>query len=257
MKFRINNFRFQPHPEPVFILGNEKSGTTIIAASLAKASNNQVTLDIPGTWDPIQTQLERGEISMRSVINNNRFAFSKKIIKEPVLTFNYYRLKAIYPKSKYVLIVRDPRDNIQSILNRLNLPGNLTQLEEERIKELGLLWKTWNTVIYNQWLGIMQTHYIASMAARWNHILNFYFDNEEDIILIRYEDFLEDKVGTINQLLRKLEFSAINDISRFVDIQFQSKGDKTIKREVFFQKENLAKINSICQNNMIRIGYEE
>ena len=77
---------YHPHPHPIFILGNEKSGTTIIAASLAKATQQTVTLDIEGLWDPVQTQLFTREIELSKVIARNARAFSNQIIKEPVLT---------------------------------------------------------------------------------------------------------------------------------------------------------------------------
>ncbi len=252
----MREFLSFPHPRPLFVLGNEKSGTTVIAASLAKATGQKVTLDIKGVWDPVQTQLYRGEKTIEQVIKANKYAFSKKIIKEPVLTFEYKKLKKIYPDSDFVLIVRDPRDNIRSILNRLGLPGDLESLTLEHREAMGPLWTTWNTVLDTSWLGIKEEHYIAAMAKRWNFIIDLYTNNQEAIILFLYEDFMADKVGSIRKLARQLNLKLKHDIENFVDIQFQSKGNRTISPETFFGNKNLNLINSLCGERMKKLGYE-
>ncbi len=250
------NIFYRPHPHPIFIVGNEKSGTTIIAASLAKATQQTVTLDIEGLWDPVQTKLFRGEIALSKVIARNAKAFSRQIIKEPVLTFEIEQLKHLYPNAKYVLIVRDPRDNIRSILNRLDLPGNLAQLSPHHIRQLGELWVTWNTVLDNSWLGLKTESYIASMASRWSYIMNLYLHQPEKVAVVKYEDFLADKIGTIHELATQLDLAVKEDISTFVHRQFQPKGNREIGREEFFGKDNLAIINESCSKEMTMLGYK-
>ena len=50
--------------------------------------------------------------------------------------------------------------------------------------------------------------------------------NKENIILVKYEDFLLDKTGIIKQLSDKLNLTQQMDISHLIDNQFQPKGKK-------------------------------
>ncbi|RME38856.1 MAG: hypothetical protein D6788_06610, partial [Planctomycetota bacterium] len=114
----------RPHPAPVIVLGNQKSGTTVIAALLAESAGCAVTLDIFFRFRrPVLARLLTGRDSLDRFIRRHPYWFSHPIIKEPSLTFFHDDLRRLFPSARFVFIVRDPRDNIRSILNRLRLPG--------------------------------------------------------------------------------------------------------------------------------------
>jgi hypothetical protein len=235
------------NPNPVFILGNEKSGTSVMAFLIAELSGSSVTIDIHGTWNPVQTQLKRGEVTLEQVIARNKYDFSKDIIKEPVLTFEYENLKRLFPGAKFLLILREPKSNLRSILNRLKIDGRKEQLETDDLchlsqKEL----VAWNPVLFNDWLGYEYENYIESLALRWNFCAAL--GSEKDINVVRYEDFLDNKEETIKHCASVLGLRHQKSIAHLVDIQHQFKGDNSHTYLEFFGDKNLKRIENTCND---------
>ena len=44
--YSINSFRKEPYTKPIFILGNQKSGTSVIGALLGKLTNKPTAIDL-------------------------------------------------------------------------------------------------------------------------------------------------------------------------------------------------------------------
>ncbi|HAI13283.1 MAG TPA: sulfotransferase family protein [Phycisphaerales bacterium] len=241
---------------PIFVLGNQKSGTTIIAALLGKASNREVTLDLnyfndnhPEDYYSVYTRTT----SFRKFLEVNRIEFSNPIIKEPNLTHFYTELTKFFPLGKFLMIIRDPRDNIRSILNRFKIPGNLPELTDEHRKELI---GPWPMVFDGSWCGLMGNNYIEMLAHRWVLFVQTYMAHQQEMLLCRYEDFLADKTGEIHQICQYLGMTVTHDIHNEVDVQYQSKGNRKVDWLEFFGKSNLERINTICQPAMDLMGYQ-
>ncbi|UOQ45696.1 sulfotransferase [Halobacillus salinarum] len=245
------------HEHPIFVIGNQKSGTSAIGALLADISGKSVAIDLPGILEPNQLKIHNKEISFPEFIERNKYDFSKEVIKEPSLTFLYEEVHDYFPESQFVFIVRDPRDNIRSILNRVNIMGNLETIDDpDSRRKLAKAPKDWERVIDSRWLGMEGDNYIEWMAHRWNYAIDIYKKHEEQMLLIRYEDFVKDKEAQIASLARKLGLEAINDISSKVDIQYQPAGNKKVNKLEFFGEENLKKIETICGPKMEEFGYQ-
>lgn len=243
------------HSSPIFILGNQKSGTSAIAALLGELTGLPTTIDLTMEYlskKPSYIKVKNKEMSFEKFVNRNKFDFSKKIIKEPNLTLFYKELSSFFPESRFVFIVRDPRDNIRSILNRLQLPGHLFSLNSNQTKTLP---KGWETVIDGRWLKLTGENYIEMLAFRWNLMAETYIRNQEHMILIRYEDFIKDKARHISTLAKLLGLPNRYDITDKVDIQYQPKGKGNHDWHSFFGPQNLQRINSICAPNMIFFNY--
>ncbi|HEX7065258.1 MAG TPA: sulfotransferase [Bacillales bacterium] len=243
------------YPNPIIVLGNQKSGTSAIAALLAELTGLSVTIDLLEIREPVQGKLHRGELSFSEFVNRNKYDFSKEIIKEPSLTFLVEDLDRYFPETKKVFIIRDPRDNIRSILNRVKIPGDLKQLGHEEEKQLKRAPLDWKRVIDSRWLGIEGENYIEWMAERWNLAVDIYKKHEEEMILVRYEDFVKDKVAHIEQLAQTLGLPKINGIEDKVDIQYQPAGNQRVNKVDFFGEENLMKIENLCGTRMKEFGY--
>jgi len=249
---KIINCFYSLNSTKLVILGNQKSGTTAIASLLAEASNQSVLLDSKLLWEPNFSKLKKGELSLSKLINSNKSIFSKNIIKEPNLTFLYDQLKNVFPKDvKYLFIVRDPRSNIRSILDRINTRGDLKSLllneETYSSHELALFDKETMNYTYD--------HYIEQLAERWTQSVELYLANKSHFHLIRYEDFLIDKKESIISLCQKLDFSSKIDIASKIDIQYQPKGKSNMNWKDFFGTENLYKINRICSKCFSELDY--
>ncbi len=249
-KLMIANQRATINETPIIVLGNQKSGTSAIAHLLADATGLTKTVDIPPLWPPTLIDIMHGNLTFAETVRKNKYYFSTQLIKEPNLTFMADQVFAYFPKAKYIFIVRDPRDNIRSILNRRKLPGNLDAISDEIIPP------KWRGVIFDTdvWGGAGE-NYIGVLAHRWNKAVAEYLKYEQQIVLVRYEDFMADKVGSITDLAQTLSLKPLHDISDKVDIQYQRKGDHSVKWQDFFG-DNLPVIERICHDYMIRMGYE-
>lgn len=236
--------------EAIFVFGNQKSGTTVIAALLSDFGGLSSTLDIPTITIEEQELLHLRQLAFDDFLSKHKYEFSSDLIKEPCLTFLYKDLRKTFPFSKTVFIIRDPRDNIRSILNRLNVRGDLDIVEN--FNDLHIAWQR---VVDNRWMGLKYTHYIDSLAARWNYAAGIYMDYSNEIILVRYEDFLVNKAKFIENLAQQLDIPQANDISQKVDVQYQPKGNHNISWIDFFGEENLTRIEKICVERMTLFDY--
>lgn len=243
------------HEKPIFLLGNQKSGTSAIAGLLAELTGKTVAIDLPGILEPIQQRLHQGKLSFSDFVEANKYDFSRDIIKEPSLTFLVDQLQSRFPYAKYVFIIRDPRDNIRSILNRLNLPGHLEALGPAEYKILRKAPKDWERVVDSRWLGAEGKQYIEWMAGRWNLAAAVYESHEHEMLFIRYEDFLQDKYGELVRLAKKLGLEAKNDIRALLNKQYQPAGNRHIRWEQFFGRNNLQRIEAKCGERMKKYGY--
>lgn len=241
-----------PNPNPLFVLGNQKSGTTAIAALLAYATKHTVTLDIEDMEGYTNLALHQGQLTFEEFIQRNRYDFSKQIIKEPWLTFYFEELQKFFPKSRYIFIIRNPKDNIRSILNRLNIPGNLETIPEEQWQKIKTVWQL---ILKGEWMGIPGQNYIETLAYRWNRAVDVYLKNKHDMILIKYEDFLKDKENCIIELAHSLKLPVVQGITHLTEKQFQPAGDQTVPLKHFFGEKNLNRIEAICGERMKIFNY--
>ena len=240
--------------EPIFLLGNQKSGTTAICALLALRTGNTYSDYLRGFSQPILSAIQNKELSLEAAIRQRaKWEFSRKIIKECNLTLFYPQLKRLFPTSKKVFILRDPRDNIRSILNHLKLPANsdFNQLTNIPVK------KEWQYIADNRWLSISAPTPVLSLALRWNKFAEICRSNRNEFLLIRYEDFVQDKIGSINWLAQQLHLPFQKDINEFLDHDFQPRGNHNISQHDFFGVTHLAAINEICAEHMTYFGYSK
>jgi len=253
---KILSFLSTVNTNPLFILGNQKSGTTVIANLLSQATSKSLTNDFQSAiaHKTLQLELSFKLLSFPNFIHDYKYEFSKDIIKEPFLSYYIDELINEFPNARFILIVRDPYQNIRSILNRLKVPGNLQKINFSNFVELE---KTlpWKLALQSKMLGINSINYIEAMAHRWNYLINLYEKNKEKIILVKYEDFVKDKKGFIDNLTHKLGFDIKQDISNYVNVQYQPKGNSKVDLDKFFGSKNSDLISKVCKNNMNKLGY--
>jgi hypothetical protein len=219
----IWSFFSKKNPKPLFILGNPKSGTTIIANLLSKATKQTLTSDIKSVIKYAPLKLDFNLLSFDEFIKQHKYEFSKEIIKEPFLSFYTEELIKSFPDAKFIWIVRDPYQNIRSILNRLKIPGNLKEINFNHFTELEKN-PAWKLNLQSKMFGYISFNYIEAMAFRWNHAINIYQQHKDKIVLVKYEDFILDKKKYIEDLSLSLDLTVKSDISNYVNIQYQPKG---------------------------------
>lgn len=204
------------------------------------------TIDTPYFWEPYFGQIISGEIDLAKHIEKHAKPFSKDIVKEPNSTFFIAKLKHSFKLEKYVFIIRNPFDNIRSILNRLEIPGDGRTLD---VENLPWVWQH----LFKKTGG---KDYVSVLAERWAKA-----NGQHEIIdnpactLIRYEDFLRDKEKSIEKLALELGLTPKNPIGHLVNVQYQPKGDRKVEPHLFFGKDNYEKIGDICGKLMKKFGY--
>ena len=104
--------------------------------------------------------------------------------------------------------------------------------------------------------GLTGRNYIEVLAQRWNLMMDVYLNNADRMVCVRYKDFLADKEGTITRLSESLELPRVRDDLERADVQFQPRGDRSVSWIDFFKEKNLARIERICRDRMIQVGYK-
>jgi len=259
-KYAISNRRISQ--SPVIILGNQKTGTTVIASLLGKATKKNFVIDPVYQIQykansvgqlSLQQQLYQDTNTLQAFIENNKQYFSYELIKEPNFTFLSENVRKYFPEAKFIFTNRDPRNNIRSILNRLNIPGNLTKLREHHLQEMNLGWRL---LIEGKYPSASGNNYIERLANRWNLAAESYLRNIDNTIYISYEYFLQDKHKAIISLAKQTGLDLKDDISKQLDIQYQPKGNNNMSWQEFFGQENLARINNICSDKIKIFNYD-
>jgi hypothetical protein len=251
---KISRFFARPHKAPLLIAGNQKSGTSAIAALLAEGCHLPYTIDVFYRYPRMEQQLLKKEVNLHRSIWRARHEFSKSVVKEPSFFLFQAGLSQEFPLAKWVHIIRDPRDNIRSILNRLQISGSLDKLTEEVNGVLNVSPDEWRLVLDGRLAGHARGHYIETLAARCQLAASAALEMEARTVIVRYEDFLLDKLIFLKELAGKLELEWRGGIEDRLEVPFQPKGDSSSEHAVFFG-DNLERINRECAGMMQRYGY--
>jgi len=240
-----------PHPSPLFIFGNQKSGTSAIANLLAALTGQRLIADFAGAREPYMGRLLRGEMPICDFVSANRWAFSAPIVKEPSLTFVADGLMDHFAVDRAVFIIRDPWANIRSILNRLQLRGDADFPVQTEIRKIN---RSWQSILRGQDLELAAAHFVTILARRWLRAVEICDALGSRAAIVRYEDFNRGKIAAIGELAGKLNLPVRNNIAAIADHQFQPRGQTGDLAEFF--GPNLKRINDICAEKARRFGYD-
>tara|TARA_B100000700_G_scaffold208878_1_gene229641 strand:+ start:1846 stop:2631 length:786 start_codon:yes stop_codon:yes gene_type:complete len=230
----------------VVVLGHQKSGTTVIANLIAKSAELSYSNDPIYNTDKNSTRVLKyiyGDLpAFYNHVNKNKSKFFHNVVKDPDFSFSFQAVKELYPKSKYLFVERNPLDIIRSIFNRLGIDGRIDCKSIDGIP-LKRGTEQWRYILNGD--GSDDYTVIERLSHRIETCMQIYKENEDELILLKYEDFLLNKRAFIEGCCRTLNFPIKKDISGDVDTQFQPKGDAKVDPESFFGKENYEKIISI------------
>jgi hypothetical protein len=242
-------------PDKIFIMGNQKSGTSAIASLLAMASEKTYCIDIFVKMASYESKILDGDYLFEDFVSEASFYFKKEIVKEPEFIFFYDELNSLFPKSTFINIVRDPFSNIRSILNRLKLTASdaekITNLTESLLPENPL----WDLLVDTNRMPYRGRNMFEMLVSRWQYAVNIRPNFvEKNFLTVRYEDFLQDKINFINDLCVSLGLEIKKDVSPYLNVNFQPKGIPVAK-ENFFSKEQIDFIYENCSEDMKRYDY--
>ena len=241
-----------PSRRPVIVVGNQKSGTSAVAHLLADYGGLSKSVDIRALWPPTGVEVMKNRRSFHRVVAENPCPFSVELFKEPMMTFFLDQVVARFPQARFVFTVRDPRENIRSLFDRREIPGDVDALPESLFEEI----HQGRIVVDPEVWGGHQLNHVGVAARRWNIAVDNYLPYAERVTVVRFEDFLDDKVATIDRTARRLGIRHRADISDRVDVQFQPRGNRDVSWIEFFGAENLRTIERLCSPRMQQFGYE-
>lgn len=228
----------------VLIIGMPKSGTTAVAKLFGACSGLTVCSDPFNQLDQrgieFRKELFSNKISLEQLWRRHRTSFSGEVVKDPNFPLMMDQLLTFRPEAKKVFLIRNPYQNIRSILNRLGIPGHQDQIDSSS----GIP-KTWSFLLTGSTPSMPGASYIERLAWRWRVSTEGYLDHKEQCILIRYEDFNQNKVESIKSLVKECGLAPRNIIEHLVDHQFQPKGAPATDLRSFFGGSNWAKIDEI------------
>lgn len=241
-------------PETVFVLGNQKSGTTAIAALLAECAGQPFTSDVLYTYRTRLKDFVDGRRTISELAQKHPEWGQAGVVKDNDFTFLYPSVAEQFPRAGVVFVVRDPRQNIRSILNRLDLPGDLSALTDEQYAQVKARAAGWLPILTGSSFGQKGGHYIDVLADRWVRANEVYLGAADRMTLARYEEFDAAKRPFIEGLTRTLGYDVVTDISPSQDRQYQPLGDRSVTPEEFFGA-NLARLERRCAPLMSALGY--
>ena len=239
----------------IIVSGMPKSGTTAIAMLMGAAARLPVNSDPFSRMDEAGIQfrdaLYSGSSDLSELIQSYGQFFRGDLIKDPNFIFFADAVREIFPSAPFVIVIRDPRDNIRSILNRLNLPG---RIQQEPPPYQGIN-PTWQRILEGRTPDVPGSNYVQRIAERWALASRLYLERADWMIPVKYEAFKAAKEKTVSETLRNLGFARLKPIDHLVDRQFQPKGDHTVTWEEFFGLKGLETIEAVCGAEMRQLGY--
>lgn len=251
-------FPLIPQAPQIIVSGMPKSGTTAIAQLLAYSAGLTVSSDPVYQIDvnigrAPRNALYDGTLTMARFWKKYQHFFKGELVKDPNFPFFIDDLLSMFPMAKQVYIVRDPRDNLRSILDRLSLNGKVSEEDEAYQKISG----SWRNVLDGRKPELPGNGILEKMAWRWRVSTENYIKNQDVITLIQYEVFRKNKKAEIENLAQQLGLKGKNNISNKVDVQYQPKGKEVTDWEAYFGKTALEKINHIVGPCLSGFGYEK
>lgn len=251
----LDGFRGPIRPA-LLVTGMPKSGTTALAMLLGEASGLTVNSDpfhrLDNAAVDFRDALFEGVYPMSELVREHSHEFRGGIVKDPNFIFLLDQLFELLPNIGVVFIVRDPRANIRSILNRVKLPGR-PGTADHRLHDLSA---TWKRVLGGRTPDIDCGDYIRCLAGRWRRAAQDYLLHANRVRLVRYEDFIHDKPEVVRATLHHFGLPSQRPIEHMMNRQFQPRGDRDVSWQEFFGVEGLRAIEQLCGEEMRSFGYE-
>lgn len=233
----------------VFVLGVQKSGTTAIATLLAKLTGRTLSSDFTHLDPPGErTRFFDRELPFDEFVARHPRELGQDIVKDPNLTFFVSELRNAFPPARIVFIARDPREQIRSLLDWMQVPGDRDEVNTAPLPE------NMRMLLEGRWPRVEGRNYVERLAARWRAGADAYLTHRDEVALIRYEDFVRDKVGELTALAARVGLEPAADISAGVDTQYQSRGNPRPWVDAFGEG-NLRLIEDACAEQMAALRY--
>jgi hypothetical protein len=218
-----------PMPDPIFVVGCSRAGTTVTFDTIRSTPyllsfNRELPEFWESLWGPTHNQWASeaaGEEHARSAHRDAAFSFffqrlgvGQVVDKTCINILRLPYLHALFPKSKFVYIHRDGRDNISSLMDgwrqrgRFDLKNILGELPAP-VRIQGGEFRDWCFFLPPGWREYNEVSLEEVCAFQWITANRMALAAKERIppdqwIQIRYEDLYERPVQTFQQVFECL-----------------------------------------------------
>ncbi len=220
-------------PDPVFVIGCSRSGTTITYETLAAAPGFlSLGVEIPEFWNNLYGPLNNGWLSEAAGAEQaqpehrdaalrffyQRMGAGQVLDKTCINTLRVPYLNALFPNARYVFIQRDGRDNISSMidgwrLGRVDGSFHLTQFFgpfPEPVAINGGEFREWHFFLPPGWRDYNQASLEEACAFQWLSANRLALEGKRLIpperwIQLRYEDLFERPVEMFREAFERLD----------------------------------------------------
>lgn len=226
----------------IVICGCERSGTTAVASLLAAGTGKQLLDDPPEAWHLIP----KVKMILEEPDALCQFLKPDTIVKVPGFAAVIEEVNSFTPHVQFVVVIRDPRDVVSSMLERLSdRPGPL------------FLW--------TEWLNVQASGLVDRLAGRWCKYIEMASASSHkcgNVTFINYEDFVKDKILVLRELAELFGNSFHNGLVKDqLEFQFRKEKNHTIQGPGRYvsdltEKDQYLIINR-CAKLMIEYGYDD
>lgn len=238
------------------IFGCQRSGTTLLLAILN--SHPQITgvdeSEFPSSYPFPSAQ----RLFLNKLLNH--YSCFKMLQHSHKVKF----LRRYYPKSKILWPIRNPYSTILSMKKLVNSQGNwIERCVLNKIKRLIPFYKELESIDFSY---LSNTELAAIYWVYINRFPSILINNEFDVFIFKYENLLKNPRQQLQQIMQFLELPWSEQLLKFHEVNESkilaggTRTDRPINstRSNDFKelsREEIPKINSICQPLMIDYGY--
>lgn len=215
---------------PIFVVGAPRSGTMLLYTVLRAHSRlaHWRPTEAHEVWEADYHPMLRGwdsnvltadDVTVEAAERIRRSFFlvtgsRKRLIdKTPRNVLRVPFVNAVFPDARFIYLIRDGRDNVNSLINAWRSPRYRTYLLPEPHEIPGVDPKWWKFVLYPGWRADRGGPLEVVAAKQWvasnEHVLKAKVDIDADRWSeVRYEDLVERPVEEIGRLLEfcKLDY---------------------------------------------------
>lgn len=230
--------------ERVVILGHQRSGTSVVARLLSIAAGIRLLDDPPWTYSRHIRPILGDELQINAYLKKHSDDFKASILKAPSLTPVATYIEHVFPNTAFVVVVREPKDNIAAVL------------EWRRHRDPTAVDDFWD----QSWLGIRETTKAKLLAQRWNMFFDFTKQLSKPL-WFSYDQFFRNKSQSISHLCNQLGLEIQGDVAPAQDRQFKKNfGDRSIKGAQRWQRDLSAHdaklVDRICGSRFSELEHE-
>lgn len=228
----------------VCVIGCERSGTSAVSRLLSVGSGYSLLDDPPESWYSYPVIYWQGHgLSLKLWWKLRKY----HIVKVPgFATILPYLKKRFVGNFTALYCIRDPRDVVASVLERLEQGGYSPLFTDVT------------------WLGIQVADRVEAISWRWRKYLEcalHYRRRGGKVVFIKYEDFCHDRLGALLKCAERLNISFHSSKVRpLLETQFGKNWDKTIRGAGRWQNDldefDVQKTTGICGDLMRAWDYD-